>query len=187
MTSEFLLKRYHVLFISGCLIYELFSGGKLTRTEDLRNIASIPKVSFHGCTGFFGWFWIYSMNLSYSPLSVPYTIILTWFLWLLKVNNFCFFGCSLCFQITRSSWVLHLLVEWILQNLLTTVVSSVVFTCHADTVVLFCVPFSFINAYVLQYLFVIILLFLVPFRLFALFFLSNDFDCSFQSFSRTSW
>ncbi|KAM0847909.1 hypothetical protein ACQ4PT_054729 [Festuca glaucescens] len=27
----------------GCLIYELFSGGKLTRTEDLRNIASIPK------------------------------------------------------------------------------------------------------------------------------------------------
>uniref|UniRef100_A0A0D9YGL6 Protein kinase domain-containing protein n=1 Tax=Oryza glumipatula TaxID=40148 RepID=A0A0D9YGL6_9ORYZ len=27
----------------GCLIYELFSGAKLTRTEDLRNTASIPK------------------------------------------------------------------------------------------------------------------------------------------------
>ncbi|RCV27889.1 hypothetical protein SETIT_5G361100v2 [Setaria italica] len=27
----------------GCLIYELFSGAKLARTEDLRNIASIPK------------------------------------------------------------------------------------------------------------------------------------------------
>jgi SCY1-like protein 1 len=29
--------------IAGCLIYELFSGAKLTRTEDLRNTASIPK------------------------------------------------------------------------------------------------------------------------------------------------
>ncbi|KAG8078314.1 hypothetical protein GUJ93_ZPchr0007g3059 [Zizania palustris] len=29
--------------LQGCLIYELFCGAKLTRTEDLRNIASIPK------------------------------------------------------------------------------------------------------------------------------------------------
>jgi SCY1-like protein 1 len=33
--------------IAGCLIYELFSGAKLARTEDLRNTASIPKVSSH--------------------------------------------------------------------------------------------------------------------------------------------
>lgn len=28
----------------GCLIYELFTGMKLSRTEELRNTASIPKV-----------------------------------------------------------------------------------------------------------------------------------------------
>ena len=36
--------------IAGCLIYELFSGAKLARTEDLRNTASIPKVSSHDFT-----------------------------------------------------------------------------------------------------------------------------------------
>jgi SCY1-like protein 1 len=30
----------------GCLIYELFSGSKLAKTEELRNTVGIPKVLF---------------------------------------------------------------------------------------------------------------------------------------------
>lgn len=30
----------------GCLIYEIFSGMRLGKTEELRNTASIPKVGF---------------------------------------------------------------------------------------------------------------------------------------------
>ena len=29
---------------AGCLMYELFSGSKLSKTEELRNIACLPKV-----------------------------------------------------------------------------------------------------------------------------------------------
>ena len=119
-----------MLLIAGCLIYELFSGGKLTRTEDLRNIASIPKVSFHDCIQVF---WLV---LELSHESIMFSTVCTVVHYFdmvyvtLKVNDFYSFCCSLCFQITRSSWVLHLLVEWTLQNLLTTVVSSIDFPSH---------------------------------------------------------
>lgn len=41
------LLQFNMLFalcLIGCLIYELFSGTKLGKTEELRNTASIPKV-----------------------------------------------------------------------------------------------------------------------------------------------
>lgn len=38
-------KALYFLF-EGCLIYELFSGSKLAKTEELRNTVGIPKVLF---------------------------------------------------------------------------------------------------------------------------------------------
>lgn len=38
-------KALYFLF-AGCLIYELFSGSKLAKTEELRNTVGIPKVLF---------------------------------------------------------------------------------------------------------------------------------------------
>lgn len=59
------VKEQHMSLIAGCLIHELFSGGKLSRTEDLRNIASIPKVSLHDCVLGFGLFLSYLVNISF--------------------------------------------------------------------------------------------------------------------------
>ena len=44
-TFTFTCSNVTLFLLIGCLIYELFSGLKLGKTEELRNTASIPKVS----------------------------------------------------------------------------------------------------------------------------------------------